>query len=444
MASRRSIAPSQITSGQMTPQEDHADFSNLVSPLFSSHLKERLQLLDPKEGKEGHNFNKNRFVHSIEVLSEDRRKVSVLQREQALGMLLTDMATKYDPDIINYDLFSTIVQSFLQARSTVEASTALQLTVVALTFIDDEDTHASSCLELVQQLSSNLRKRITEEKNPELLSAMITACSVLTYFLNAGGGGYGMEKEVGWFLEIAEGLGEKEAVAVSASISGAALLLTLCSTGSVHEIASEWLPTLEVLLNSSQVQPRMATSKFIAVMVEGSDPSFLKSEEVEEQMDEIKNTLESISQQSVQRTAKRDKKVQNLLIKSVLKQCNIATEPEKEDGDEDEEAVDLVPQFLKNTISKNLGISTWDALVVLDHLTWVFGPGLHTQLANNIFVRQLLKKEDVYIQHSEQPIFYEQEKQFKSNEPRKVDEAKRSQQMRKQQLRKVEDRNLID
>lgn len=421
------MAPSQIPSGAQTPQE--SEVGDLISPLFSEELKERLSAL----GTEPH--ARGRVVSAIETLSSDRRKVSVQQREQALAALLSEFASKYDPAVLSFDLYAAIVQSFLQARSHVEAATALQLAVVALTFVADDDGRAARYMELATQLDVAILKRAASEDHAELHSAILTAHAVLTYFLSAGGGGYGIEAKVAHLLEIAESM--TEPLPATASIAGAALLLTLCTTGAVNELATEWLPTLDVMLGGSQ-QPRLATAKFIAVLLERADENELRSE-VRDELDEIVGTLESLSQQSVQRTGKRDKKAQNLLLKSVLRQCTRILSP-RETTEEDD-----VPQYVKSTISKNLGIRTWDALVVLDHLAWVFGPGLHSQLASNVFVRQLLKREDVQIQPAEQPLYYDDDQpQHRSAEPRKINAAKRSQDLRKQQLRKTEDRELAD
>lgn len=432
---KRSVAPSQIPSGVQTPQE-HAE-SDLVSPLLSSELKERLQTL----GNEPH--ARGRLVSAIETLDTDRRKTSVQQREQALAVLLQEFANKYDPAVLSYDLYSAIVQSFLQARSRPEAATALQLAVVALTFVADDDSRAARYMESAAQLDQVLVKRIQSEENEELKSAVLTAHAVLTYFLNAGGGGYGIETHVAALLEIAEST--SAALPATASIAGAALLLTLCTRGAVNELAVEWLPTLDVILNGGAQQPRLAAAKFVAVLIERADPDFLRAE-AEEMLSDVANSLESISQQSVQKTGKRDKKAQNLLVKSVLKKCQHVLNPPSEEDLEKLEEENEIPHFVKSTISKNLGIRTWDALVVLDHLVWVFGPGVHSQLANNAFVRQILKREDVQIQPSEQPIYYDNEQvhQPQQSEPRRMNAVKRSQDLRKQQLRKNEDREMYD
>ena len=463
----KSIAPSQLASGVATPRhvDDSVD-SSYSSPLFSAVLQDRLRQLDihssgeAKQGSPGgekhHSTYKNALVHSIEVLAEDRRKTSELAREQALGNLLRIMVMKYDPFIINYDLFTTIIQSYTSSRTEVEASTALQLICVCTTMLEEsDDPRSGDCFDMVNNLRGSLLKRLDSTSSLMVKQAIVTSFAVLTYFMHAGGGGYGMEKAVSGLLEVAEGVSDaSESPLAASSLAGAALLTTLLSPGSAEELASDWLYSFVPMLELADISARLAAVKFVAVLFEISNPTALFEGENGEASEQIMETLEQMSQESISRTAKRDKKIQNLLVKSVLKTGRSRQELAELEGKDEEEhkerakelVSDLVLQYHKHTLSKSLGINTWVALIVVEHLGWVFGPGLHIQLASNPYIKSLLKKEEVKVENSLTTQSEDNDGWREQDEtPRKsVDQAKKSQAIRKRQIEKAEERGLAD
>lgn len=446
--------PSELASGASTPKKNAEPLeSDFTSPLFSSQLQERLKQLDVDRangsqdtGTKVHNFSKNGLVHSIEVLSEDRRKTSELAREQALAAILRHLVMKYDPVVMHFELFSTIAQSFTTARTELEAITALQLLCCSVTLFEhSEDVRSADSFELASQLQQSLLKRVADASSVNLRQALITSHSILTYFMNAGGGGYGMETAVGDLMEIAESIsGADNAPVAAAALNGAALLSTLTSSGSAGEIADGWLYSLVPMLEIPQQVARLATVKFIAVLFEITNRDALKKGDNAEACDDILNALDRISQESVSRTAKRDKKVQNLLVKSVLKSCRrLLDESDSTFDKEDIEVSDLVSHYHKQTVSKSFGVTSWGGLAVIEHLGWVFGPGIHNHLANNPYIKSLLAKEDVHVESSSVPLddaYAEPGAPYGSYDlqTHKLDAAKRSKELRKQQLEKVE------
>lgn len=452
MASK-SVLASALASGTSTPNKNTESLdSDFTSPLFSSQLLERLKQLRLNQadgsvgiGAKPHHFIKNGLVHSIEVLSEDRRKSSELAREQALATLLRHLVMKYDPSLMHFELFSTIVQSFTTARTELEAVTSLQLICVSVTLLEDsEDVRSSDSFELAVQLQQSLLKRVKDASSVSLRQAIITSHSVLTYFMNAGGGGYGMETAVSNLMEIAESVsGAENAPVVAAALKGAALLSTLTSSGSAGEIADGWLFSLVPMLEVPQSAARLATVKLIAVLLEITSREVLKTGDNAEACDGILDALEGISQEPVSRTAKSDKKIQNLLVKSVLQSCRRLLDGPECALDKKDFVSDLVSHYHKQTVSKSFGIRSWVGLAVIEHLGWVFGPGIHNHLANNPYIKSLLAKEEVHVESSSisrGDAYAEPGTSYGSFDVQthKLDAAKRSKELRKQQLEKAQ------
>lgn len=96
---------------------------------------------------------------------------------------------KYDPFIINYDLFTTIIQSYTSSRTEVEASTALQLICVCTTMLEEsDDPRSGDCFDMVNNLRGSLLKRLDSTSSLMVKQAIVTSFAVLTYFMHAGGG----------------------------------------------------------------------------------------------------------------------------------------------------------------------------------------------------------------------------------------------------------------
>lgn len=449
----RSVAPSQIASGKHTPRKDEAGTdSSLSSPLYSAQLQERLRQVDG-DSKTAAASNRNRIVHSIEVLDSDRRKTSELAREQALAVLLREATSKYDPALMSFNLFSAIVQSYTTSRSSVEAMTALQLICAATPLAENsDDVRADDCLDLAKQLTVSLSKQFDNDtKSVDVRQSMVTAFSCITYYLNAGGGGYGVESIVGKLMESAESQVGESAEVASAAIGGATLLTTLTSGGTTASIATYWLYSLVPILEGTHLPSKLAAAKFLAVIIERCPPEILVEEQDNiDALEDILSTLEGLTQET-KTASKRDRKAQNLLFKSVLRfaQSKLGDklsgegETTKLSEDEDEEE-NAVSQYHKNTVRKSMGISTWSALIVVEHLMWVYGPGLHLQLSVNPSIQQLLKKEELRIDSQGYEPENEEEEQSSAGkiEAHKVNEVQKAKDIRKGQLRKAEENGL--
>lgn len=450
----RSVAPSQLASGKQTPKKDEAGAdSSLSSPLYSAQLQERLRQVDG-DSKSAAATHRNRIVHSIEVLDADRRKTSELAREQALAVLLREAVSKYDPALMSFNLFNAIVQAYTTARSSVEAMTALQLICAATPLSENsDDVRADDCLDLAKQLTVSLSRQLdNDSKSADVRQSMVTAFSCLTYYLNAGGGGYGIESIVGRLMELAESQVGESADVASAAIGGATLLTTLTSGGTTASIATYWLYSLVPIFEGTHLPSKLAAAKFLAVIIERCPPEILVEEQDNiDALEDILSTLESLTQET-KTASKRDRKAQNLLFKSVLrfaqsklgdKLNNGENEVAKLSEDEDEEE-NAVSQYHKNTVRKSMGISTWSALIVVEHLMWVYGPGLHLQLSVNPSIQYLLKKEELRIDsQGYEPENDEEDTSFTSkSEAVKVNEVQKAKEIRKGQLRKAEENGL--
>lgn len=357
------------TPGMQTPDE-----SDYHSPLITGELQRRLQELTFSDG----DFHKkDTFLHSVTILENDRRKTALLAREKALSDILNVLTLKYEPELISVPLFAAIIDSFATHRSDLEAALSAQLSVLIISVANNDHSQGEELQEHAsRRLLPLLFKVSLGSDNSTTLRAQVTAAyATLSYFMNIGGGGYGMGRIASELLGIAEmTVGGQTDLTVSA-LDGVSLICGITSDGELNVLAQDDIfPSAPQFLDSGSPEVQNATAKLLGTVFERyTGPA--------DETEELKEKLEGILQESSHRTAKRDKKSRKSVIRDVLRTSS-SSKPS------------TLTHF-RLSQHRSLRISSWRLLAVVEHLRWVFGPGIQTHLANNAFLRAIFEEDDV-------------------------------------------------
>lgn len=353
------------TPGTRTPtirfsEDDYG--ASLVSDELAAKLTE---LVVDEQSK------RDSFSMSVQLLSADRNKVSVKDREDALVVIYTVISHKYEPGRVTSSLISALVRAALSQRSDLEALLALQSLCVAYTFANEDHPQFEDINEQVNAFLPKLHKQIQDKQSTiPARAAMTTAMATLRFFTLSGGGGFNVDGAANDLMEIAETTTGNEASVTAAALLGLALLTSLARDA--NSIVEDLAPGLVAFFDTSNSEVKLAAGKVLGVFYERYTGTELDSEPLVE-------TLEGVLSESAKRTAKKDKRQTKSLFRDVLKTQR-------------KEPTSTLTHFALSR-QKSLPIRSWATLALLQHLTWVFAGGLQSQIANNTFIHDLLEEE---------------------------------------------------
>lgn len=356
-----------------TPVAQTPDESDYHSPLITGELHQRLQELTFADGDVQ---KKDAFLHSVTILQYDRRKTALLAREKALSDILNVLTLKYEPELVSVPLFAAIIDAFITHRSDLEAALAAQLSALILSMANNNHPQSEDLQELVSQrmLPSLLRCALGENNSTTLRTQVTIAYATHSYFMNIGGGGYGMDRIANELLGIAETTVNGQASLTSSALNGVSLILFILSGSELTVLAqNDILPTISQFFDTPSPDVQNTAAKLLGVVLERYNGP-------EEELEEPKDKLEEVLQESSHRTARRDKKSRKSIIRDVLKTSS-SSKP-------------TTLTHFRLSQHKALKINSWKLLAAVEHLKWVFGPGLQTHLANNAFLRGIFEDED--------------------------------------------------
>lgn len=151
------------------------------------------------------------------------------------------------------------------------------------------------------------------------------------------------------------------------------LLLTVQSNGVVFALTEKYSQRISELLDSPDVELRIAAGETIAVMYEicrHVDEDF----ELENH-DSLVEKLKLLATDSQKHRAKKDRRIQRNAFRDILKSL------------EDEERPNVVVKFG----AERLVLESWCSKRQYDSLCYIMGPGMNLHLANNDLIRDIFE-----------------------------------------------------
>lgn len=359
----KSLADTPQRSGTHTPRspKEKDDYS---SGVLAEDLVARLNELNLNSEPK-----KDAFSQSVEWIATDKSKASLEERENSLLIILSTLANKYEPQLLTAAITRNVIRAFLSHRSALEATVSLQIIAIATALADEDHPDYDDIHEIISEFLPKLLKRLKDTNASVMLrSQMATAYAVLEYFSNFGGGGFNVDDICNELISIAEATTGSEAQLTSAALMGTGLVLTISSDPNV--VIEELEPGLVTFLEMPNYDVKVSAAKLAGLFYEKYTADELDPEPLVE-------ALEEVLQESARKTGKKDIRNRKSLVRDVLRTI------------EDKEA-SVTLTYVELSKQKSLRINSWARLFVIQHLKWVFGPGLHNQLANNPFVIGLL------------------------------------------------------
>jgi hypothetical protein len=209
--------------------------------------------------------------------------------------------------------------------------------------------------------------------------------------MNFGGGGFKIDELVGLLAGFATTSADDDAPEVSAAVLGAGLLSTVPPTANV--LIDDHLPVFVDLLSETQSQDvKLSLGKVIALWYQRYHYSDDEDDEDMDEVplvdyDEVVRVLRDAISESAKRIGRKDKRERKSLYRDVLSTVETFACREQRLA---VRSSDLVITHMNLTRSKSLPIDSWAKLLLVQHYRWLFGPGIHTQVANNPFIKESL------------------------------------------------------
>lgn len=401
-----SRSPSRLGSKYHSDDEDDYTSNNNNVDLFTQadELANSLSQLQVSNGEGGDDSRsggkaKDKFQECIEILENDRRTSSLEAREGALLLILSDITQKYDPDKISDRLMSLLVMAYKNSRSDLESMLSLQaLCIVSAS--EDSEIDLEQINSVLPKLWSAITHKDDQEKN-SVKSNMIYSYCLLQYFMLFGSGAYNVETIVENLMQLAEETSGEEAPVISAAILSAGLLTSIMPTP--NSIIDQYLPSLIDFLDHQSLDVKLASGKVIAlyfqiynyqeVLDEDFDP---EDGDDDGELDHIQfidyhemyTKLKDLASQSAKKIGKKDKKEQKSLFKDVTNTIELFASKSSRHSLTSE---DLIITHLRLSRSKSMSVDSWNKLLLIQMYKWLYGPGIHTHIANNSFIQETVK-----------------------------------------------------
>lgn len=392
-----SKAGSKNASTYASDDEDDEYYGNmfLSTELNPGQLANDLKKLTLEEDQQGPQNQRDKFSSAVELLLADRRATSLDGRQNALNIIISCLSQKYDPEKYQvHGLARVFAKAFATCRSDNEAVLAIKaLCIVATMDIDDTCEFLTSG----NLLTLLLEKVISDITSITARANLMMGYSLLQYLLNFGSGGYKIDSIAEELIDTANGLSLEEGPIAVAGLLGSGLLISILN--GPNSVICDFLPILVDFLEfNSSPDVRAAASKVIALFYqfydyESDDDEYDDDEDIQEipfvNHAEILARLRELSGAGIRKVSKKDKMEQKSLFRDVSRFIELYTSRSKR---RDIVSDDLVITHVKLSKSKSLSIDSWAKLLVLQHFKWAFGPGIHTQIANNPMLQECLQE----------------------------------------------------
>lgn len=400
-----SRSPSRSRLGSRLPSDDEDDYTSnaFLTPRGSSTKAiGAFDALLLKDALTSTKARKDKLIESEDVLNSDRRNTSLDTREYALMSIITIISQKYEPERINMALVGTLAKAFMTSRSGLESLLSLQALCIAFIVDLDEglDNVMVVCEKLFQQLSNhhlsvNIRANLT------------FGYSLLQFIINYGGGGYKVDSIIESLIDLAGSCnGEENAIAAAAILGVGLLTMTLPNP---NTIILDVLAVLIEFLDSGATEVRLSAGKVIGLYYqiykydEDEDFGGDESEEDGETIpfidhEELVTKLKDIIAKSSKKLSKKDKREQRSLFRDVIFTVEEFSSSDRRNNLQPE---DLSITHVSLSKGKSLLIDSWAKLILTQHYKWAYGPGIHTQIANNSFIRETIQDATVTLRSSQ-------------------------------------------
>lgn len=335
------------------------------------------------------------YSRFFEMLSIERTRSSQDQREEALRGIAQRLSSKYAPELYKvYDL-EILHKAIVAGRSEEEITLAMRAYILEA-LLNVEQSFDFICATTLPAIN----KMMLDEGASQTRAALVTGYAVLQYFIHVDNGGFGLDEKIEEVLGITtEAAAAKDSLLTTSGML--AIGLMLAATVNRNFAIKESIPDVVELLKDDDIDVRKTAGKLIALMFELYDFSEQGNGTTNEQeFDGFAYTIPSIENDylvtqltdlindQAKSVPKREKSDHRSVFRKALITAEVRLQPlgprqadhEQLTGDE---VASGVISHLHFSPSKALPILSWHELLLTTALKWVYGEGLHTQIANN-------------------------------------------------------------
>lgn len=390
--SRQSSRPGSRSSSVMgsrihsDDEDEYTSVAFLNSEAYADALAEGFDKLLGLE--DGEKIPRDRFSESIEILNTDRRNTSLEARELALRTVVSIISQKYEPEKLDHTIFEIFEKSFRMSRSEIESLLSLQaICIYAAASIEDSFESITMLLPKVFNSLSNESMTITIRAN------MALAYSLLQYFVHYGSGAFKADEVVEELVDLAGECNADESPLASAALLGAGLITSIIPNP--NNVIENLLDLFIDMLDKSSVDIKLAAGKVIALYFQIYGYQLEDDDGINEipmiDVEELLLKLDELLAESSKKIKKKDKREQKSLFRDVIKTVRLFSNEEARSAITEE---DLLITHIKISRSKSLTIDSWKKLLLVQHYKWIYGAGIHTQIANNAFIQASVRDTD--------------------------------------------------
>lgn len=401
-STQASRSPSRSRVGSRLPSDDEDEYTSnafLTPKKPADQITEALDALLLQDALTSVEKQKDKFADYEEILNSDRRNTSLEAREHALMAIITVISQKYEPERINMALFGMLTKAFLTSRSGLESLLAIQALCIAFAVDLDEG------LDQVKAVSEKLFSQLSDDKLSANIRANLTfGYSLLQFIIHYGGGGFKVDSIIENLVDLAGSCNSEESSIAAAAIMGVGLLTTTIPMP--NNIIVDVLGILIEFLNSAATEIRSAAGKVIGLYYQ-----IYKYDDEEENLhdsddsetipfidhDELLVKLREIVAESSKKLSKKAKREQKSLFRDVISTVETFSSAETRTNLTSD---DLSITHVNLSKGKSLLIDSWAKLILTQHYKWAYGPGIHTQIANNPFIKETIQEAGIILRDS--------------------------------------------
>lgn len=382
---------------QSDAEDDEFQVNKFAERMNVSALSQQLSAIQLEE-ESARVARKTSYQENFETLIKDRRSTSLEQRQDALERITQTLANKYNPELYSNGDIETLHKAIVTGRSVVEQTRAARaLVIMALLDIDDSaEFITETTLPALEPIFTD------EDQESSIRSYLLTCHSLLLYYINLGASGFGLESKIEMLLNVANETSTEDSIVSCAALLGIGLLTSV--TGSRNTVIEDTLPSIVELLKSQDSDVRKTAGKVIALMYELYDFSDQEDGTTDEDLyagfkygiDTVDNAdlvydLSELVGESAKSIARKTKSELRSVFRKVLstieaRLVTITEDLDRDDSLTDHEVAAEAISHLRLSKTKAIPIDTWNQLNLSSVLKWLYGDGLHTQVANNPLV----------------------------------------------------------
>lgn len=399
------------------------NFGNL-DELISERLNTLLSLesaYSPDKQTEAIKLRLKSIPDLIKTLQKPRNEVSTTDRELLLNQLFhlivknTDLEVEYDDYEYENDLV-VLLKIFQSSKSSNESILSIR-TLTSFIIANIENAGIVFSEEPSLRILPMLEKKIIDPTIPqEVKQYLIYSYSSIALAIYDEAGGFGVDGIIEYLNETFLGLLDDQAgnaELITSIVYGLGNTLTLMiGSANLNELIETIIdPIVEFFLSTDTLSTIKPIAMLIGLCYEiynyNDSPDddlsdFDPGDDILPHMNtyEIKSRLERLMKNTNKKVSKNDKRKGISLFKDVLTTINFYSDKRNRlnkmlnrkndeiDGGKEEE---FVLSHIKLSKSRSLAVKSWFSFFRLIQMKWVFGDGIHTQLANNSQISKIVR-----------------------------------------------------